>query len=524
MWGMNKNSPPSKAHPQGEENTNISKRELQLVPIDTAGGRVHVEWEQDNPLTPMGQLVFFAQFLEAGGLLERFYAQSPLNYQSRNSPKVIDVLGTALLSILAGHRRYAHINALRFDTVNPPLLGMSKVMSEDCVRRAMKAMDEAQALKWLEGQMQECWEPLLENEWVLDVDTTIKTVYGQDNQFGYNPHKPGRPSHVYHTFFIGAIRLCLGVDVQSGNKHAAKHGMPKLWQLLDRLPQSLWPTLLRADCAYGNETILKQAEQHKLDYVCRLRKTSKVKTLIRLLELQGKWQVIPNGGWDGINGEIQLNGWSCKRRVVILRRRLKNKNRTNKSQTTKQKLLELEGGSLVSEAVYEYVVLVTSMNWPLESLAKLYRERADMENIIDELKNQWGWGGYTTQDLKRCQIMAILVGLVYNWWSLYTRLIDDSQHHEAITSRPAMLNGVARQVEHSGQKTLKVSLMHASADKIRELLVVANRFIYKVKQVAQQFSQPERWKLILMRIFRRYLRGQVLLEPPSELREAFALP
>ena len=210
--------------------------------------------------------------------------------------------------------------------------------------------------------------------------------------------------------------------------------------------------------------------------------------------------------------------------MVILRRRLKNKNRTNKSQTTKQKLLELEGGSLVSEAVYEYVVLVTSMNWPLESLAKLYRERADMENIIDELKNQWGWGGYTTQDLKRCQIMAILVGLVYNWWSLYTRLIDDSQHHEAITSRPAMLNGVARQVEHSGQKTLKVSLMHASADKIRELLVVANRFIYKVKQVAEQFSQPERWKLILMRIFRRYLRGQVLLEPPSELREAFALP
>jgi hypothetical protein len=32
------------------------------------------------------------------------------------------VLGTLLLSVLAGHRRYAHVTALRCDAVNPPLL------------------------------------------------------------------------------------------------------------------------------------------------------------------------------------------------------------------------------------------------------------------------------------------------------------------------------------------------------------------------------------------------------------------
>ena len=55
---------------------------------------------------------------------------------------------------------------------------------------------------------------------------------------------------------------------------------------------------------------------------------------------------------------------------------------------------------------------------PKEILGRLYRERADSENPIDELKRQWGWGGFVTQDLLRCQVAARNVALIYNWWSL----------------------------------------------------------------------------------------------------------
>ena len=41
------------------------------------------------------------------------------------------VAGTAALSILCGHWRYAPIHAVRGDTLNPPLLGMTHVVSED---------------------------------------------------------------------------------------------------------------------------------------------------------------------------------------------------------------------------------------------------------------------------------------------------------------------------------------------------------------------------------------------------------
>lgn len=57
---------------------------------------------------------------------------------------------------------------------------------------------------------------------------------------------------------------------------------------------------------------------------------------------------------------------------------------------------------------YEYAVLVTNAAHEVLSLGQLYRDRADAENAFDELKNQWGWGGFTTHDLHRCRLSARL--------------------------------------------------------------------------------------------------------------------
>ena len=91
----------------------------------------------EAPVTREGQLIFFAQFLRTGGVWERFLAGSPLRYVGNRGSAVVDVLGTAVLSILCGHWRYAHIDAVRGDQLNPRLLGMNGTVSEDVVRRAM---------------------------------------------------------------------------------------------------------------------------------------------------------------------------------------------------------------------------------------------------------------------------------------------------------------------------------------------------------------------------------------------------
>jgi len=44
-------------------------------------------------------------------------------YISPNAPEVVEVLGTWLVSILDGQRRYAHVTGLRGDEVAPQVLG-----------------------------------------------------------------------------------------------------------------------------------------------------------------------------------------------------------------------------------------------------------------------------------------------------------------------------------------------------------------------------------------------------------------
>ena len=87
---------------------------------------MHVRWDKSAAATPHGQLVFFAEFLAATGVFERWVSSCPLEYRSGNAPDKRGVLGTLMLGLLAGHRRYAHITALRGDAVAAQALGMTR--------------------------------------------------------------------------------------------------------------------------------------------------------------------------------------------------------------------------------------------------------------------------------------------------------------------------------------------------------------------------------------------------------------
>src|SRR5215471_18803335 len=95
------------AHPVGEQ----PEVEEWSTVADTFAGRVHIEWDTTAPVTPLGQLPFF---IEAGGLFDGWVADCTLSFTSPNAPRKRDVLGTLMLSVLAGHRRYAHVTALDY--------------------------------------------------------------------------------------------------------------------------------------------------------------------------------------------------------------------------------------------------------------------------------------------------------------------------------------------------------------------------------------------------------------------------
>ena len=129
------------AHPQGE--VKKGDRDQDLVDrgraVETFGGKVFVRWDADAAVTAFAPVTYFLEFLKANGLWQQWVEDCPLNYRSGNAPPKQDILGTLLLSVLAGHKRYAHVTTVRSDSVLPGLLGMGRVRSEDAVRRAFFA-------------------------------------------------------------------------------------------------------------------------------------------------------------------------------------------------------------------------------------------------------------------------------------------------------------------------------------------------------------------------------------------------
>jgi hypothetical protein len=123
------------------------------VAVDTFGGRLHVECDPTAAVTPLGQLPFFTDYLPVSGLFDPWVEQCPVQGTGPHAPTKRDVLGTAVLSLLGGHPRYAPIGALR-------------------------------------------GEP-----WRLAPEVTGKPVEGpqQGAGLGDNPPQPGRPSHPCHT-------------------------------------------------------------------------------------------------------------------------------------------------------------------------------------------------------------------------------------------------------------------------------------------------------------------------------------
>src|SRR6201982_3831162 len=171
------------AHPLGEP----AMVEVHSAIADTFAGRIHIEWDATAPVTPFGQLPFFIDYLKQAGLFDAWVADCPLSLTSPNAPKKRDLLGTVLLSVLAGHRRYAHITTLRCDAVNPPLLGMRKVLSEDAVRRNLGKIGEALGLTWLQGHLDYSVAPPLDEPGVLGVGTSSKPRHGKQGgaELGY---------------------------------------------------------------------------------------------------------------------------------------------------------------------------------------------------------------------------------------------------------------------------------------------------------------------------------------------------
>ena len=241
---------------------------------------------------------------------------------------------------------------------------------------------------------------------------------------------------------------------------------------------------------------MQRCEQEGLPYLLRLRQTANVKRALERAMADRDWTYAGHG-WQGKEAKLRLIGWSRSRRVILLRRRLSGTvelaDRPGKDGQLQLGLVEVG----TDRQLWEYGALVTSLDAEIITLGQLYRDRGDCENAFDELKNQWGWGGFTTHDLARCQLMARIVALTYNWWTLFGRLADPDRHREAITSRPLMMHAIARRTEHAGRTTLTITSTHGDHAEARRAYRRIAAFFDTLRSTAEQLTPLQRLYRIL---------------------------
>jgi hypothetical protein len=305
---------------------------------------------------------------------------------------------------------------------------------------------------------------------VADWDSTVIVRYGkqEDTAIGYNPQKPGRPSHHPLACVIGGTRLCLHMEWRKGNTVSSSgwiEAMEKVW----RSPTAQHRIRLnRGDIGFGQESIMAWHEQSsgkRPSYLFKLKLTANVKKAITAIRWDD-WQGKSNEGLVQLAEiKLKLTGWSCERRVIVER--------------TLKPLNAGPQGSFWRHCKEDFSAYVTNLT--LEEaeafqVVQLYRQRADAENVFDELKNQWGFSGFCSQKASVSQSSARMLLLIYNLWSLFVRVLkNQGGHTEAIKSRYELLLIPAKMVLSGRRKIVK--------------LAVGNKFASFLKQAYQRLEQ-----------------------------------
>jgi hypothetical protein len=78
---------PKVNHPEGDQEISHKEPENSTLVADTFDGKIHIEWNPQAQVTPLGQLPFLIQYLKMGHLFGPWVDKCALTYTSNNAPK-----------------------------------------------------------------------------------------------------------------------------------------------------------------------------------------------------------------------------------------------------------------------------------------------------------------------------------------------------------------------------------------------------------------------------------------------------
>ena len=395
-------------------------------------------------VTPFGGMSLLKRFIDKLGVREKLTELALPEKGSNRSYNPIDVIESFWLSIWTGASRYIHADWLRYDKTLQAIFGWDRTPSQSTFSRFFRKFTQKrngevfpELQKWFIHQVKI-------EEITLDVDSTVITRYGtqEGSAKGYNPQKRGRNSHHPLIAFVSQTRMVANAWLRPGNTADSSNCKAFLEETFEEVLSGQKVGLLRADSGFYTDDILSYLEKRKQNYIIAVRMYRNIKARVYTL-----------GNWVEITKGISVN-----------QMRFNHKNKQQRRYIIVRKEIDVRpkaGGKILFEDLpgYRYSVYVTNLDLPLDMVWNMYNQRADSENRIKELKQDFGLENFCMQDFWATEASFRLIMGAYNIISLFRFYALQTPRSSTLRTIRAYCFALgAWTVNHSNKKVLKIAL------------------------------------------------------------------
>ena len=380
----------------------------------------------DKPVSGWGGLVAVVRYMDGLGVRELLQRGLADGRTSPNQIPVVDLAMGFMVAVLSGARRFAHVERLRADEVVRGILGVKRMPSAMTVTRYFGGLVRSQvehlsAVLW-QFSARQLHAPALGA--VLDLDSTVFERYGhqEGSLKGYNPRKHGRPSHHPLLAMLAEAKVVVHAWLRSGNSASARGVTSFMAETLARLPADFRLYALRADSGFFLAEFLNYLEERRLPYAIAVRLNPQIKRTVAGLR---QWSVFAPG-LEAAETTYQALGWTAPRRLVVVREELRERP-------------EARGRRLIEVPGYTYHVLVTTLIHDPVQTWHFYNSRADSENRLKELKEDFGADGFCLQSFNGTEAAFRLICFMFNLIAAFKRDITRDESPRLMTLRTQLL-------------------------------------------------------------------------------------
>lgn len=421
----------------------------------------------DKEITPWGGIVLLKRMLDKIGF-ERVLSDIDLPQPGSNSgysPKQLVI--SFIVSVWCGANRFLHTEVTRQDEVIKNIFGWKKMAGHLSFERFFGKFSKARNQRVFTEIYQWFFNQLKFDNYTLDVDSSVLTRYGvqQGATKGYNPSKPGRNSHHPIMAFIGSARMIANCWLRAGNAHTSSNLFSFLLDTFEKL-KGKTIGLLRADSGFYDKEVFNWLEEKAINYIIAARMYSPIQ---RLISSQKVWLKLDEG-IEIAENMYKSPLWKKSRRIIFTRQYVpKRPNATGKFLS----LFKEEGWY----KQYRYSCVITNLNLPAEQVWNIYKQRADAENRIKELKYDFGFDSFNTKDFYATEASLNFVMIAYNLMSLFRQaIIQQDVQNKLSTLRYKFMAIGAYMIKDGNQTILKLSLAMKRREWFKGLWNQSNNF------------------------------------------------